>query len=77
MKSLYYPIKYIEQTGRTCYTRYREHNQAIRNNSSNVAYSSHILNTGHTYGTITDTVGIIRTHKKTLKLIRKIKITEM
>jgi hypothetical protein len=31
---------------------------------SNLGYSSHILNTGHTYGTITDVLDIIRTHRK-------------
>jgi hypothetical protein len=64
MKSLDCPIKYIGQTGRTFYTRYREHNQVIRNYNSDVTYSSHILNMAHTYGTITDIVDIIRTHKK-------------
>jgi hypothetical protein len=29
-----------------------------------LGYSSHILNTGHTYETITDTVDIARTQKK-------------
>jgi hypothetical protein len=27
-------------------------------------YSNHILNTGHTYGTITDTMDVIRTGRK-------------
>jgi hypothetical protein len=36
-------------------------------------YSSHILNTGHTYGTVTDAKDVVRTEKrKTLKCIRKI-----
>jgi hypothetical protein len=38
--------------------------QAIRNNNSNSGYASRILNTGQTYGTITDTMDIIITHKK-------------
>jgi hypothetical protein len=42
-------------------TRYKE---AIRNNHSNTGYSNHILNTGHKYGTIVDTVDVIRTGKK-------------
>jgi hypothetical protein len=33
---------------------------AIRNNHNNSGYSNHILNTGHTYGTIKDTMDIIR-----------------
>jgi hypothetical protein len=35
-----------------------------RNRNSNSGYSSHILNTGHTYGSITDTMDVISTGKK-------------
>jgi hypothetical protein len=38
--------------------------QAIRSNNSSSGYSNHILNTGHAYGTITDTMDIVRTAKK-------------
>jgi hypothetical protein len=55
MKCLDCPLKYIGQTGRTFNIRYREHIQVIRNNNNNSGYSNHILNTGHTYGTINDT----------------------
>jgi hypothetical protein len=44
--------------------RYKEHIHAIRSNNSNSGYSNHILNTGHTYGIITDTMDIIRTGGK-------------
>jgi hypothetical protein len=64
MKCLDCPLKYIGRTGRTFHTRYKKHIQAISNNNSNSEYSSHILNTGHTYGTVTNTLGITRTHKK-------------
>jgi hypothetical protein len=64
MERLYCPLKYIGQTGRAFHTRYKEHRQAIRNNNSNCGYASHVLNKGHTYGTITHTMDIIRTHKK-------------
>jgi hypothetical protein len=60
MKCLDCPLKYIGQTGRTFNTRYKEHTQVIRNNNSNSGYSNHILNTEHTYGTITDTIDIIK-----------------
>jgi hypothetical protein len=56
MKCLDCPLKYIGQTGRTFNLRYKEHNHAIRSNCSKSGYSNHILNTGHTYGTITDTM---------------------
>jgi hypothetical protein len=64
MKSLDCPLKYIGQTGRTFDTRCKEHIHDIRSNNSNSGYSSHILNTGHTYGTITDTMEIITTGRK-------------
>jgi hypothetical protein len=43
---------------------YKEHIQAIRINNSNSGYSNHMLNTGHAYGTITDTMDIIKTGRK-------------
>jgi hypothetical protein len=43
---------YVGQTGRTFNTRYIEHIHDIRSNNSNTGYANHILNTGHTYGTI-------------------------
>jgi hypothetical protein len=64
MKFLDWPLKYIRQTGRTLNIRYKEHIQAIRNNTSNSGYSNQILNTGRAYGTITDTMAIIKTGRK-------------
>jgi hypothetical protein len=52
---------HIGQTGITFSARYKEHIHIIRNNSSNYRYSNHTLNTGHIYGTITDTMDVIRT----------------
>jgi hypothetical protein len=49
------PLKYIGHTGRTFNITYKEHISG---------YSNHILNTVHTYGTITDTMDIIRTGRK-------------
>jgi hypothetical protein len=64
IKCLDYPLRYIGQTGRMFKIRFKEHIQAIRNNNSNSGYSSHILNTGHTYGTIANTMDIIRKARK-------------
>jgi hypothetical protein len=50
------PLKYIGQTGRIFNIRHEEHIHAIRNNSRNSGYSNHILNTGHTYGTLMDAI---------------------
>ncbi|PNF33207.1 hypothetical protein B7P43_G11691 [Cryptotermes secundus] len=63
IKCLDCPLKYAGQTGRTFKTRYKEHIHDIKSNNSNSGYSSHILNTGHRYGTLTDTVETITTEK--------------
>jgi hypothetical protein len=83
MKCLDCPLKYIGQTGRTFNIRHKEHIHAIRNNNNNSGYSNHIPNTGHTYGTINDTMDIIRKGQKgknlnTLKnttFIKLVKVT--
>jgi hypothetical protein len=64
MKYLDCPLKNTGQTGITFSIRYKEDIHAIRNNNSNSIYSNHILNTRHTYRTITDTMNIIQTEKK-------------
>jgi hypothetical protein len=64
MKCLDCPLKYIGQTGRTFNIRYKEHIQAISKNNSNSGYSNHILNIGHTYGMIANTMDIIKDGKE-------------
>jgi hypothetical protein len=59
MKCMSCPMKYIGQTGRPFNIRYKEN---IRD--SNSGYSNHILNTGHSYGNITDTMEIIKIETK-------------
>jgi hypothetical protein len=73
MKCLVCPLKYIGQRGRTFYTRHKEHKEAITNNNGSSGYSNNILNTGHTYGTITDTMDIIKSKKtgKNLNTLEK------
>jgi hypothetical protein len=58
------PLKYAGQTGRTFNSRHKEHIHDIRTNNSNTGYANHILNTGHIYGKITDTMEIINTERK-------------
>jgi hypothetical protein len=79
MKSMDCPLKYVGQTGRTFNIRYKEHIHDIRSNNSNTGYANHILNTGHTYGTITDTMEIIKTGRKRryLNTLEKYHIYEM
>jgi hypothetical protein len=54
------PLIYIGQTGRTFTQRYKEHIAAIKHNKDSSAYSKHILNTGHAYNTINETMDILK-----------------
>jgi hypothetical protein len=36
----------------------------IRNNNSNSGHSNHVLNTGHAYGSIADTMKVVKVEKK-------------
>jgi hypothetical protein len=58
------PMKYTVQTGRPFNTRYKEHIRHIKNSNSKSGYSNHILNTGHSYRNITDTMEIIKIERK-------------
>jgi hypothetical protein len=62
-----FPLKYIGQTARTFYTRYKEHIEAIRN-KSNLGYSNHILSTGRANGGVTDTMKIMKLEGKGKRL---------
>jgi hypothetical protein len=64
MKCMDCPLKYVGQTGRKFNTRYKEHIHDIRTNNSNTGFANHILNTVHTYRTITDTMEIMKTERK-------------
>jgi hypothetical protein len=58
------PLQYIGQTGRSFNTRYKEHIRAIRYNKETSGYAKHILNSGHSYGSIEDTLDIIKIETK-------------
>jgi hypothetical protein len=58
------PLKYIGQMGQTFKTRYKGHIQAVRNNNGNSGYSKHILNTGHTYRSVTNMMKVLKTQRK-------------
>jgi hypothetical protein len=63
------PLKYIGQTGRTFRVRYREHINAIRTNKQqNSKFAQHILETGHTYNTIDQSMKLLHIEKKGPKL---------
>jgi hypothetical protein len=58
------PLKYFGQTGRTFNTRYKEHIHDIGSNNGKTGYLNHILNKGHTSGTMQDTMEIITLIRK-------------
>jgi hypothetical protein len=62
------PTEIYWKTGRTFNLRFKEHIQAIRSNCSKSGYTNHTLNMGHTYVTITDTMDVIRTGRKSRHL---------
>jgi hypothetical protein len=64
MKCLDCKLNYVGQTGRTSNIRYKENTHAIRSNNGKSGYWNHILNTEHTYGTITDPMDVITTERK-------------
>jgi hypothetical protein len=50
--------------GRKFRSRYKEHMRDFRNNNEKMGYSHHILCTGHAYGTLEDTLQIVKIHRK-------------
>jgi hypothetical protein len=58
------PLKYVGQTGRNFRTRFKEHIHAIRTNNLTSRYAQHILETGHAYGKIEDTLDILNRENK-------------
>jgi hypothetical protein len=49
----------VGQTGRTFKDSYREHIRAIRTNKHTSKYAQHILDKGHGYGKMEETVDVI------------------
>jgi len=62
-------MSYIGQTSRDLTQRYREHRRYIRNNDPQSACAQHILRNQHEYGTITDTMTLLKPIHKTSLLI--------
>jgi hypothetical protein len=62
-KCLDQPVKYIGQTKHSTPDT-KNTAQANRNTDSNSVYSNNKLNTGHKFGTIRDTMVIIRMYRK-------------
>jgi hypothetical protein len=55
-------LQYIGQTGRSFQTRYKEHIRTIKYecNKDTSTYVQHIINTGHSYGNIQNTVEVFQ-----------------
>jgi hypothetical protein len=60
------PMKYIGQTGHThtFKARFKEHIQDIRTNRHNSKYVQHILDTGHAYNKLDQTMRILNIEKE-------------
>jgi len=62
-------MSYIGQTCRDLTQRYRKHIRYIRNNDAQSAYAQHNLRNQHEYGTITDTMTLLKPIHKTSLLV--------
>jgi hypothetical protein len=62
-------ISYIGQTSRNLNQKYRRHIRYIRNNDPQSAYAQHILQNLDKYGSITDTMSLLKPIHKTSMLI--------
>jgi hypothetical protein len=58
------PFKICRANRRTFKSRYKEHVQAIRSKNGNSEYSNHMLNTRHAYGSMADTMKVLKTERK-------------
>jgi hypothetical protein len=62
-------MSYIGQTSRNLNQRYRERIRYIRNNDPQSAYEQHILQNLNDYGSIADTMSLLKPIHKTSMLI--------
>jgi hypothetical protein len=58
------PRQYVGQTDRNFKTRYKEHIRDIRDNKSTSGYVQHILDTGHAFGNMDDSMEIVKIQQK-------------
>jgi hypothetical protein len=58
------PKHYIGQTGCSLKARFLEHHRYIRSNEPKSAYAQHILEQGHEYGPLNETMTLVKTCKK-------------
>ena len=59
-----YKKPYVGQTGRNFTLRFNEHRQAFRTNSHTSKFAQNLIEHNHPFGTIQNTMQILRRHKK-------------
>jgi hypothetical protein len=59
---------YVGQSGRPITIRHKEHIRYIKTNNLASAYTTHILNNRHGYGTANDTLKLIQACRKSMKM---------
>jgi len=55
---------YVGQSGRSINIRHKEHIRDIRTNNPQSAYAMHVLQNRHEYGTIENTLQLLKTCRK-------------
>jgi hypothetical protein len=64
LKCMDCPRQYVGQTGRNFKTTYKEHIRDIRNNKSTSGSVQHILDTGHAFGNMDDSMEVVKIQHK-------------
>jgi hypothetical protein len=59
---------YVGQSGRPITIRHKEHMRYIKTNNLASAYTTHIINNRHKYGTANDTLKLIQPCRKSTKM---------
>jgi hypothetical protein len=70
LKCMDCPRQYVGKRDRNFKTRYKEHIRDIHNNKSTSRYVKHILDTGHAFGNMDDSMEIVKIQQKGSHLTR-------
>jgi hypothetical protein len=62
-------LSYVGQTSRNLKTRFQEHTRYIKTNNPQLAYAQHILHNQHEYGTLAETMTLLRPIEKESMLL--------
>jgi hypothetical protein len=61
-------VGYVGQTGRNFAARFNEHKIAFRTNSHSSKFAQHLVEQEHSFGTINDTMQVLKRQKKGAQL---------